>query len=191
MSIILGCDPGQSGAISAFDENTGVLIDVIDMPVRLMKEPVTRKRQSKYLSDGKTLRKKKAPPKKDNRKVFDDEMLHQWIDTLPDKPKFAYIESVASMPGQGVASTFKFGDMFGCIKGFMGGAKIPFSLVSPREWQISFDLYGVTKDKKQHKVLISEKCIEMYPTADIYGSRGGLKDGRSDAILIGHFGINS
>ena len=48
---------------------------------------------------------------------------------------FAILESVHSFPGQGVASSFKFGMNFGMLKGFLYGFGIPFELVTPQKWQ--------------------------------------------------------
>ena len=47
----------------------------------------------------------------------------------------ATIESVHSMPKQGVASSFKFGKSFGFCLGVLTGLKIPYKLVSPQKWQ--------------------------------------------------------
>lgn len=48
---------------------------------------------------------------------------------------YAAIESVHSMPGQGVSSTFKFGRNFGQWEGLMAGLNVPTRLVRPQEWQ--------------------------------------------------------
>ena len=52
-----------------------------------------------------------------------------------DPSCFAMLESVHSFPGQGVASSFKFGMNFGMLKGFLYGFGIPFELVTPQKWQ--------------------------------------------------------
>lgn len=48
---------------------------------------------------------------------------------------FAVLERVASFPGQGVSSTFKFGANFGMIQGVLAAVGIPYELVSPGVWQ--------------------------------------------------------
>lgn len=48
---------------------------------------------------------------------------------------FAFIERVHSMPKQGVASSFKFGESYGFLKGLLVGLAIPFDDVTPQKWQ--------------------------------------------------------
>jgi len=47
----------------------------------------------------------------------------------------AVIESVHSMPKQGVASSFKFGRSFGFLLGCLTCLKIPYTLATPQTWQ--------------------------------------------------------
>ena len=47
----------------------------------------------------------------------------------------ACLESVHSMPGQGVASSFKFGRGFGNLEMALTAARIPFTYVTPQKWQ--------------------------------------------------------
>ena len=48
---------------------------------------------------------------------------------------FAIIESVHSMPKQGVSSSFKFGRSYGNLEMALAAFKIPFDYVSPQRWQ--------------------------------------------------------
>lgn len=48
---------------------------------------------------------------------------------------FAYIERVHSMPKQGVASSFKFGQSYGFLRGLLIACGIPFEEISPVKWQ--------------------------------------------------------
>lgn len=47
----------------------------------------------------------------------------------------ACLERVHSMPGQGVASSFKFGQGFGHLEMALTAARIPFTYVTPQKWQ--------------------------------------------------------
>lgn len=47
---------------------------------------------------------------------------------------FAYLEKVHSMPGQGVKSTFTFGEGFGALQMALTAAGIPYELVTPNKW---------------------------------------------------------
>ena len=50
------------------------------------------------------------------------------------KPDLAIVELVASRPGQGVASVFKFGCGFGMVRGVISANGIPMHLVAPAKW---------------------------------------------------------
>lgn len=104
--------------------------------------------------------------------------------------KHIYLEDVASRPGQGVVSVFTFGEGFGVIKGVCESLGIPYSLIKPNEWQKRFGLNTGTKDKAKKKKEIADKCLSFYPKAELYGPKGGLKDGRSDAIMIARYSLH-
>lgn len=58
----------------------------------------------------------------------------------------AAIEKVHSMPKQGVASSFKFGDACGHLRGLLDGLAIPYRFVTPQRWMK--DLGCLTKGDK-------------------------------------------
>jgi crossover junction endodeoxyribonuclease RuvC len=94
----------------------------------------------------------------------------------------ACIESVHAMPGQGVSSCFTFGQRLGELEGILMTLQIPYELVPPKTWQKACGI-----QPKSDKKTIANVITKLYPTADIYGSRGGLKDGRSDALGLAHY----
>ncbi len=75
---------------------------------------------------------------------------------------FAVLEAVHSMPGQGVASTFKFGKNAGWWEGVLDYAKIPYLLVRPQEWQRGLGL-PKEKNKSQHKRNLKDVAGRMFP----------------------------
>ena len=91
------------------------------------------------------------------------------------------IERVHSMPGQGVASTFKFGTNYGIWRGVLSAFEIPFYTVGVHQWQ-----KGVIQ-KAQDKKPALAAASRLFPSAELYGPRGGGKDGRADALLIAHW----
>ena len=48
---------------------------------------------------------------------------------------FVIVERVASMPGQGVSSTFKFGWSFGLVRAAVIASGAPWAEVTPAKWQ--------------------------------------------------------
>lgn len=63
------------------------------------------------------------------REIFD------WISSRWIYIEVAYIEEVASRPGQGVASMFKFGMGYGALRMALVACRIPFEAVRPQVWQ--------------------------------------------------------
>ncbi len=94
----------------------------------------------------------------------------------------AVVEKVHSMPGQGVSSTFKFGENFGFIQGVLYSHKVPFDLVSPQSWMKFFSLKRNTKteSKTQWKNRLKGVAQRYYPNKKITNDM-------ADAMLIGLF----
>ena len=60
-------------------------------------------------------------------------------------------------------------------------------LVPPKVWQ---KFAGVTAKGKAIKNNIANLAMSLYPGANLYGPKGGFKDGRADALMIAHYGIH-
>jgi hypothetical protein len=101
------------------------------------------------------------------------------------------VELVSSRPGQGVASTFSFGQGFGGVVSICHAITQNLNLPTPQAWKKHFGLKKIKGEKSLSKETIAEKCLELYPEAPLYGPRGGLKDGRSDAILIARYCLDT
>jgi hypothetical protein len=95
--------------------------------------------------------------------------------------KGCYLEKVHSMPKQGVSSTFKFGSNFGWWQGFLSALQVGFELIPPQQW-----MKGVVPPKSDKKA-IAGIAKNIYPSAPLRSSRGGLLDGRADALLLAHY----
>ena len=97
---------------------------------------------------------------------------------------FAYLENVHSMPGQGVASTFKFGMHFGGLRMALIAASISFETVSPQKWQKALGCMS-GGDKK----ITRAKAQELFPTVHIVGSGDKMPTHAiADALLIAEYG---
>lgn len=79
----------------------------------------------------------------------------------------AYIETVHSMPGQGVASTFKFGRNFGFLIGMLTAMAIPYELVTPQKWQKAMGIPPRSKNasKGDHKRNLKSAAQRLWPRA--------------------------
>jgi crossover junction endodeoxyribonuclease RuvC len=94
-------------------------------------------------------------------------------------PDLVAIEHAFSRPGQGVASTFKFGKTFGQALGVIQTLKLRYELVSPAVWKKYFKI--TPNSPKDASRLV---CKRLYPNADIPLKK---HHGRADAILIAHY----
>jgi len=106
---------------------------------------------------------------------IDAAALHRRVKEF--EPNAAVVEWVASMPKQGVASTFKFGVAFGIIQGVLAANEVPVHLVKPAVWKKAFHLAG--KDKEAARAL----AIRLYP--GVQGLDRKKDAGRAEALLLG------
>lgn len=120
--------------------------------------------------------------------------VHNWlVKELNYKPKLSkqctfWIEDVHSLFGMSAKSNFRFGKNLGTVHAIaeLFNHELP-STVTPKIWQ---KYVGVTAKGKAIKQQVAEIATRLYPTANVYGKRGGLLDGRSDALMIAHYGLN-
>lgn len=110
--LILGIDPGLSGALAIYDADADELLAVYDTPTLLGKN-------GKHVTD------------------FYNFAAHVKC-YLPLTR--AVIEDVSAMPGQGVTSMFNFGKSFGIAVGILGAYAVPTSFVKPGVWKMSLGL---------------------------------------------------
>lgn len=124
------------------------------------------------------------------------ESLHTYKDmltTLSEKYSLiALLEKVHAMPGQGVTAMFSFGQRYGEIIGMLVAYSIPFTLVQPKDWQKRLEIKNLSKlPKATRKKEIANSISNKYPDlrSKLYGPKGGLLDGVSDAIGIANYKI--
>lgn len=98
-----------------------------------------------------------------------------------------FLEKAQSMPKQGVASVFTYGEHYGEIKGILATLGIPFTCVAPKTWTRSMH-QGTTgasaKDKSR------QAAHRLFPTINFVldGCRKA-HDGVMDAVLIAEYGL--
>ena len=95
------------------------------------------------------------------------------------RPDVAILELVASRPGQGVASVFKFGCGFGMVRGVIAASGVPLHLVSATKWKRAL---GLDADKEKSRAL----ALRLWPARSEFFSR--KKDhGRAEAALLARY----
>ena len=125
--IIIGIDPGISGAISVIENKK--ILEVYDTPTMI---------------DG----------KKNKRQINSAQVVNIIKERLNrDKEVIVVVEHVNAMPGQGVTSMFNFGQSFGVIKGICAALGLPIHFVRPTKWKKHFNLIKTNKDASRTKVI--------------------------------------
>lgn len=121
-NLILGVDPGLTGALALYDFHAKKLKAVIDTPTLKVKK-----------TNGKETR------------IVDITCLSDFIKSFAALICGAVIEEVGAAPGQGVSSTFKFGMVTGIVHGVVAAHHIPIHLSKPPVWKA---IMGLNQDKK-------------------------------------------
>ncbi len=151
-TVFIGIDPGLHGAIAAITPNR---IELHDTPI---------------LSIG---------TKRNYNASAMAMLLRSYKETYPTL--LVGLEWVHSMPGQGVASTFLFGESFGAWKGILASLCVPHQLISPQAWKRSM-MAGQPKEKDASRLV----ALRLFPEVS---DRLQLKKdhGRADALLIAEY----
>lgn len=92
------------------------------------------------------------------------------------------LESVHSMPKQGVASSFCFGEGLGIWKGIIAANGMSLELPSPQRWKKT-----ILADQGKDKDASRYKAIQIFPAL---AEQLKLKkhDGRAEALLLAEYG---
>lgn len=157
--IYIGIDPGLSGAVGIISDyegaGGGVTVSVYDTPTF----------------------------KVDTKNKFNvtamSAMLKPFIGV---ETVLVVLELVHSMPKQGVASSFSFGEGLGMWKGIIGAYSLPLEMVSPQRWK-----KAMLADQGKEKDASRFKAMQIFPELTEKLSRK-KDDGRAEAILMAEYG---
>lgn len=161
MNLILGIDPGFKGALALYDITTGQPTYIFDMPLSAPRVLNPEARQS-----------------------IDAATLAQRIETHSKNITLAVLEGVHAMPGQGVTSTFRFGEGFGIVQGILAALNIRVIMPRPSVWKMTMN---VTADKGSSLRLVRS----LYPDFTTKYFYRAKDDGRAEALLLALFGAKS
>jgi len=125
--IIIGVDPGISGAISIIENKK--ILEVYDTPTM-----IEGKKNKKQINGAQVTN------------IIKERIKNE-------KEVIVVVEQVNAMPGQGVTSMFNFGQSFGVIKGICAALNLPIYFVRPTKWKKYFNLIKTNKDASRTKVI--------------------------------------
>ncbi len=112
--------------------------------------------------------------------------IHAWLNEMSTEHRISTItvEGVHALSRVSAKSTFNFGFNTGFITSLALLQGVTVETVLPKIWQQALEL-----PKKPEKADIARRVMELYPELNhrLYGPRGGLHDGLSDAVGIAHY----
>lgn len=138
-SLVVGLDPGLQGGIAALD-SSGAIHLLEDLPTLLR-------------GTGRV------------KRELDAAGLAHLLRPIAGDIRLALVETVASRPGQGVASVFSLGHSSGVIAGVLAALAIPIATVAPSKWKREMGLLG--SDKEASRAL----ATRLFPSADLRRKR--------------------
>jgi hypothetical protein len=155
--IVIGVDPGLTGAIAAIFPSGE--IEFHDMPVL-----VSAKRSGKG---------------KDTQ--IDYAGLAHILRRYPARGEvMAIVEQVGVMPGEGPTGAFKFGLCNGALFATLATLQIPYTKAIPQTWKRPFGLLKTEKDEARQKALqLFPQCIDHLNLKK--------HSGRADALLLAEY----
>lgn len=158
--LVIAIDPGSQGAMCSLDTYPIPIIHFQDCP----REP-----------------------------KIDTATVYHWLEAHTRGARCIVIEDVHSMHNMTAKSNFQFGRNLGIVETMAKICCLDIEYLQPKTWQnlcgikFNYPLGSTAQEKtRRRKATTASRCMELYTQADIYGPKGGLKDGRADALMIAH-----
>jgi len=157
-----GIDPGFSGAISLMNAG-GTSVKVWDMPIREIG------RAKKY-------------------RALDLTRLCSVLREVSLLPRVCWgLENPTTRPEEGAERCFRFGRQIGSLEALLHRGGNDYCLIAPNLWKGRLGLDGKNIAGANERAAEKFKCLYPEHATLICGPRGGILDGRMDALLICHF----
>lgn len=154
--LFVGVDPGLSGAIALFDNESQELVAVHDMPL------TTTQAGSRHID-----------PYAIRPLLYDREVRLALVEKVSGG---TYRDATGQVRGQGSAASFNFGKATGIVIGVLAGCRVPVREVHPSVWKALLNL-------SKEKALSRKKASELFPSHAEKFARA-KDDGRAEAALL-------
>lgn len=164
MPLVVGIDPGNSGAFAVYDTTSGLIMSIADMPTW-------------YQQIGK----KKRPR-------IDAVAVAEMFDTFElMSVELVVIEAIGGRPKQSASGGFVLGYGVGLIYMAALYSKIPLETIPPTTWKKVMNVPG--KVKAEAGAIIA-RADELFPQSRqlFRGPRSGEKLDRAEAAMLAKYG---
>ena len=155
--LILGIDPGAKGALAYYRAADATLAAVFDMPTHMVRINGS------------------------NKSRIDTHGLAGIVREWAGRTAFATIESVSSLPKQGVASTFAFGQAFMAVEMACAAMEVPYHMVTPAVWKRVMQVTGDKDEARRAASRLIPSAAKNWPLVK--------HDGRAEAALLAVYGL--
>lgn len=156
--LLLGVDPGFSGALAWYNCHTQKLVNVCAMPVLPGNEHFG-----------------------DKRPRVDGASVSRIVKSAGDQLALIVMEKVESSPNMGVVSAFRFGQGFGVLQGVFSALGAPVRDAYPSAWKAGM---GLTKNKKDSLLL----ACKLFPEWAATFRKDAASADLAEAALLAKFG---
>jgi len=173
-TLVIGIDPGLSGAIAIVDSKTCELVSLKDMPIVQPDRPHKQKNKAK------------------SHRQVDIPAFAKHIESYKSTTRLCCIEKVHAMVyknkrgetrGQGAASSFNFGFATGVLHGVLAAKEIPTILYDPAVWKMAL---GLSSDKSKSLTL----ARKLFPKhVDQFQRK--MDNDRAEAALLAWIGAKA
>jgi crossover junction endodeoxyribonuclease RuvC len=155
--IVCGADPGLGGALAFLNSNDLSAVEIFDIPVFQL----TRGKKAKRELD-----------------------LGQLVEIVAaHRTDHAIVEAVASMPKQGLSSTFSFGKTYGALLGILAAHHIPVTLVAAVRWKRALGVPAAKDASRFRATQLLPGAASQWPLAKHHG--------RAEAALLSLYGART
>lgn len=138
MSLVLGIDPGLSGAFALYDPEGG-LLEVADVPVLESRR-----------STGKV------------KRSIDAYEAARLIDVWSRQIGLVMIEQVGIRPGEGAVGAFSFGEGFGLLRGICHAHFLRVETVTPQVWRRAMGVKGDKDESRARASVLMPRSTELW-----------------------------
>ena len=164
--IILGCDPGLTGAFAAVDTASERVLSCVDMPIYLQ-----GRRSARF-----------------HKRAIDPEGVTDWLSgqKLCGAARLA-IEEVQGLPGQSAPAAFNFGYGYGIVLSIARMLGFEICTSRPQQWKGFFGIQGGGPKGKQDSLVHARR---LFPHDSGHWPRTS-DHGRAEAALIALYGARN